>query len=186
MCRCLFFNAKYADLGAVIEAAKPILKDNGLAVSQLVEGESGQVGITTILIHQSGEFISSTVSIPVEGKNLAQESGKAITYLRRYGLASILGMYADEDTDGNNQQKKDKQESAAQTFAKESGAVVKEIDMDKKYKMLSGDVVKMVANRLGLSSQDAVKALNELKAAGKIQGEGIMEHYENAIKGETK
>ena len=59
---------------------------------------------------------------------------------------------------------------------------VKEIDQDRKYKMLSGEVVKMVAGRLGLSSQDAVKALNELKAAGKIQGEGIMEHYENALK----
>jgi hypothetical protein len=58
------------------------------------------------------------------------------------------------------------------------------IDQDKKYKYLSGQVVKMVASKLGLSDQDAVKALNEMKAAGKINGEGVMEHYENAIKGE--
>jgi len=61
-------------------------------------------------------------------------------------------------------------------------AVVKEIDQDKKYKMLSNEVVTMVANAKGLSKQDAVMALNELKAAGKIQAEGVMEHYENAIK----
>ena len=114
-----FYKSKYADLGAVIESSKAILKDNGLAVSQLVEGESGQVGITTILIHESGEFISSTVSIPVEGNNIAQESGKAITYLRRYGLASILGMYADEDTDAH------KEERSITDEAKKLGAVEK-------------------------------------------------------------
>jgi len=96
-----FFKSKYADLGAVIESAKPILKARGLAVSQLVEGDAGQVGITTMLVHESGEFISSTVTIPVSGQNVAQEAGKAVTYLRRYSLASILGLYADEDTDGN-------------------------------------------------------------------------------------
>jgi len=75
------------------------LKGHGLAVSQLVEGDAGQVGITTMLIHESGEFISSTVTIPVAGQNVAQEAGKAVTYLRRYSLASILGLYADADND---------------------------------------------------------------------------------------
>ena len=173
-----FFKSKYADLGAVIEASKPVLKANGLAVSQLVEGEGGQVGVTTILIHESGEFISSTVSIPVEGNNIAQESGKAITYLRRYGLASILGMYADEDSDANKST--DSNKSAVETFAKESGAVV--IDQDRKYKHLSAEVVKMVAKARGLSNEDAAKALNELRKADKIPAEGIMEVYQNAIK----
>jgi len=95
-----FFKSKYADLGAVIESCKPVLKAHGLAVSQLVEGENSQVGITTILVHESGEFISSTVTIPVAGANVAQEAGKTVTYLRRYALASILGLYADEDNDG--------------------------------------------------------------------------------------
>jgi len=100
-----FYKSKYADLGAVILTAKPVLKANGLAVSQLVEGENGQVGITTMLVHESGEFISSYVTIPVDGSNLAQEAGKAVTYLRRYSLASILGLYADEDTDGEGSHK---------------------------------------------------------------------------------
>ena len=30
----------------------------------------------------------------------AQVAGSIITYLRRYAYASVLGMYADEDTDG--------------------------------------------------------------------------------------
>jgi hypothetical protein len=97
-----YFNSNYADLGAVIETSKPILKSHGLAVSQLVEGAAGEVGITTLLIHESGEYISSCVTILVDGKNLAQEAGKSITYLRRYALAAILGLYADQDNDGND------------------------------------------------------------------------------------
>jgi len=100
-----FYKSKYADLGAVIETAKPILKNHGLAVSQLVEGENGQVGITTMLLHESGEWLSSFVTIPVTGQNVAQEAGKAVTYLRRYALAAILGLYADEDTDGEGSHK---------------------------------------------------------------------------------
>ena len=39
-----------------------------------------------------------------KGKSNAQVAGSIITYLRRYSLASILGMYSDEDTDGNEPQ----------------------------------------------------------------------------------
>jgi hypothetical protein len=102
-----FYKSKYADLGAVIESCKPVLKVNGLAISQLVEGATGEVGVTTMLIHESGEFLSSTVTIPVAGKDIGQEAGKAVTYLRRYALASILGLYADEDTDSATKPEKE-------------------------------------------------------------------------------
>jgi hypothetical protein len=107
-----YFNSSYADLGAVIETSKPILKNHGLAVSQLVEGASGEVGITTLLIHESGEYISSCATILVDGKNLAQEAGKSITYLRRYALAAILGLYADADNDGNQSHTQTKSEGS--------------------------------------------------------------------------
>jgi len=61
-------------------------------------------------------------------------------------------------------------------------APVKEIDQDRKYKRLSAEVVKMVANAKGLSTSDAAKAIEEMFKAGKIPAEGIMEVYENAIK----
>jgi len=72
-------------------------------------------------------------------------------------------------------------DTAVNTFAKESGAVVKEIDQDRKYKRLSAEVVKMVAAAKGLSTSDAAKAIEEMFKAGKIPAEGIMEVYEKAI-----
>jgi hypothetical protein len=81
-----------------------VLAKNGLAVTQLTFGEDGVVGVETILTHLSGEWISDRVSMQVgeeRGKSSAQVAGSIVTYLRRYSLASILGVYADEDGDGN-------------------------------------------------------------------------------------
>ena len=99
-----FLKNNYASLGAIIATSKPILAKHGLAVTQLVYNEGDQVGVETILMHSSGEHISTRISMATEaekGKSAAQVAGSIITYLRRYSLSSILGMYADEDGDGN-------------------------------------------------------------------------------------
>jgi hypothetical protein len=99
-----FLKNQYATLGAIIETSKPILVKNGLSVSQPVTSNDGFIGVTTILMHDTGEYIASTATISVEdqkGLSLAQVAGSIITYLRRYSLAAILNLYADEDTDAN-------------------------------------------------------------------------------------
>jgi hypothetical protein len=99
-----FLKNKYADLGSVIEAARPVLGKHGLAFTQLVSSNEGGLSVETVLMHKGGEWISETVTLATgeeRGKSAAQVAGSVITYLRRYSLAAILGMYADEDTDGN-------------------------------------------------------------------------------------
>ena len=99
-----FLKNHYADLGAIIAGTRPVLAKFGLAVTQLTFGEDGVVGVETMLTHSSGEWISDRVSMQVgdeRGKSSAQVAGSIVTYLRRYALASILGVYADEDGDGN-------------------------------------------------------------------------------------
>jgi len=99
-----FLKNNYADLGAIIAGTRPVLAKFGLAVTQLTFGEDGVVGVETMLTHSSGEWISDRVSMQVgeeRGKSSAQVAGSIVTYLRRYSLASILGVYADEDGDGN-------------------------------------------------------------------------------------
>jgi len=129
-----FLKNKYADLGAIISTSKPILGKNGLSVSQLVSTDNSNVGVTTVLMHNSGEWLESTAWLPVgEGKGMsqAQVAGSLITYLRRYSLASILGMYADEDGDSNPAPKSEpKQQAKPQPTtlveaAKELGGIVK-------------------------------------------------------------
>jgi len=115
-----FLKNKYASLGAIIEASKSALSKNGFSISQLVTASGNEVGITTILMHVSGEYLSSTATLPMEaekGKSGAQVAGSVITYLRRYALASILNLYTEEDTDGNKPAVQEKPQVKAMTLA---------------------------------------------------------------------
>lgn len=99
-----FLKNKYADLGAVIETSRPVLARHGLAVVQTPVSDGDKIGVTTIITHESGEWMEDTIMLDIgeeKGKSRAQVAGSVITYLRRYSLSAILGMYADEDTDAS-------------------------------------------------------------------------------------
>ena len=113
-----FLKNDYASLGAIIAGARPVLAKHGLSVSQLTFGEDGVAGVETVLMHTSGEWISSSISMPIgdeKGKSNAQVAGSIVTYLRRYSLASILGIYSDEDGDGNKVEPERKPKSQPQS-----------------------------------------------------------------------
>jgi hypothetical protein len=94
------FKNKYADLPAVIEAIKVPLNDAGIVFMQTPSPSgTGSLELTTRLIHESGEWIEDTATIPLP-KNDPQGYGSAMTYGRRYALAAITGLYQDDD-DGN-------------------------------------------------------------------------------------
>ena len=110
-----FLKNKYADLGAIIKATRPILAKHKLAFVQMPVSNDGEVGIKTILMHESGEFIEDTIYLPVgdeRGKSVAQVAGSIITYLRRYSLSAILGIYTAEDTDGTPAQQQPQKKQA--------------------------------------------------------------------------
>jgi len=99
-----FLKNRYADLGAVIATSRAVLARHGLSISQFPTSEGDKIGITTVLMHATGEWMESNISIvPTDSKGLsyAQAAGVVISYLRRYAWASVLGLYADEDTDGH-------------------------------------------------------------------------------------
>lgn len=94
------FRNDYADLTSVIEAVKAPLSDNGIVFVQHVSC-TDLVTVETKLLHTSGEMYSfGALALPVERKT-AQGYGSAITYARRYALASALGVPALDD-DGND------------------------------------------------------------------------------------
>lgn len=94
------FKSKYADLPTVIDAIKPALNAAGIVFMQMpAPSESGCIALTTRLMHESGEWIESTATCPLQ-KQDPQGYGSANTYLRRYALAAAVGLYQDDD-DGN-------------------------------------------------------------------------------------
>ncbi len=100
-----FFKSHYADLASVIDAIREPFASQGLSFVQGIGDSDHGVAIETMLLHTSGEWLSSTYSVPVT-KADAQGVGSAITYGRRYALAALCGVAA-EDDDGNAAAKAD-------------------------------------------------------------------------------
>ena len=82
------------------DACRSLLAENGLSVMQF-PGEyiDGCMSLNTILAHSSGEWINQEMSLPV-AKPDPQGSGSALTYMRRYALAAVVGIVQADD-DGN-------------------------------------------------------------------------------------
>ena len=102
-----FTRSKYADLSSVWAAIRKPLTSNGLSVIQTTEPYPGGVTVVTILMHVSGETLTTKLSAKVpekpRDKNGQEQSniqglGSMITYLRRYSLAALIGVCpADDD-----------------------------------------------------------------------------------------
>jgi hypothetical protein len=92
-----FFKSKYADLGSVWDACREALGANEFAVSQSAGSTpEGGISITTILMHSSGEWVGSEVAVKPT-KAGPQEAGSILSYLRRYSLAALVGVVAEDD-----------------------------------------------------------------------------------------
>ena len=88
------FKSKYADLASCWDAVRPHLK--GLSITQSVASSGKTVEITTLLIHSSGQWLSSTLGLEARDPS-PQATGSAITYGRRYGFCAALGISSGDD-----------------------------------------------------------------------------------------
>jgi hypothetical protein len=95
-----FIGNSYADLTAVWQACRAALTKNDLAVVQRFKDDNrGTTYLETLLIHTSGESISS--ELPLMNVKDWHSMGSAITYARRYSLCALVGIAPDgEDDDG--------------------------------------------------------------------------------------
>jgi len=108
-----YFKSKYADLSAVRSVIREPLARNGLSIVQLPSTVDGGAIVKTLLMHQSGQYISNELFMPA-GKADPHGLGSAITYARRYSIMSILCLAA-EDDDGNAAVDSVKRQPAKQT-----------------------------------------------------------------------
>lgn len=119
------FNSTFVNLEGVVQAFDEVAPQLGLSFIQVpiteiatdltsyinkdkygkessVNTFADRVGIYTILLHESGEFIQTDPIFALPVKNDPQGVGSTITYLKRYSLSAVLGITSDEDDDGNN------------------------------------------------------------------------------------
>ena len=103
-----FFHSNYADLASIWGVARKPLSENGLSVIQIPDIEGDSIILRTMLLHSSGEFILSQYKVnPMrQAKDQGwvksddpQSIGSALTYARRYALAAMVGIVAEEEDD---------------------------------------------------------------------------------------
>lgn len=93
------FKAAYADLASVWEACREPLAKNSLSVSQGVDTSEEGVTVTTLLMHSSGEWLESSLTMKPDRAG-PQAIGSVTTYARRYALSAMVGVAPDDDDDG--------------------------------------------------------------------------------------
>jgi hypothetical protein len=92
-----YFDSKYADLAAVLDVCREPLSVNQIARYQApLSLKTGEVGVKTMLIHSSGEWVASIIWCKPE-KATPQTLGLVISYLRRYALAAAVGIAQRDD-----------------------------------------------------------------------------------------
>jgi hypothetical protein len=114
------FRSKYFALSDLLEIVKPTFAKYGLAIIQIPSTEDGRISISAQVFHTSGHsWDFKSVGIKSDGLTL-QALGSAMSYLKRYQLATLCGVAADlEDDDGNSGSK---QQPYASTPAKQQTA----------------------------------------------------------------
>lgn len=104
------FKVDYADLAAIAEACRPALSKVGVWWTQTPRYTPEEIWLETMLIHgESGQFTVGHFPIPNLFRNDSQKLGAAFTYARRFSLAMMVGVVAeDDDDDGNSVPAEDK------------------------------------------------------------------------------
>jgi hypothetical protein len=97
------YEYKYADISDILEMAMPALAKHGIAFSQPLRREGDKLYVVTRL--QLGDEFLEDAGLPVPTQVKPQELGMYLTYYRRYGVSTFLGIAADEDTDGPQEDK---------------------------------------------------------------------------------
>jgi hypothetical protein len=166
------FKNKYADLATVRDTVLPVLAKNNLSVVQLPCDVDGLPALTTILMHTSGEYIETT-ALTRPTKMDPQGIGSAMTYARRYGLQSIVGVAADDDDDGHaGSRPAERQQSAPARGQTQQPAAPDALEVAK----LTQQFAQCNDDAAWSKACDAVKA-----AAGKLTPAGL-EHVRGVAK----
>lgn len=95
------YKFKYAPLDSILATVRPTLAANDLAVSQMLTSVGEKPALRTVLVHSAGGIIEGTLPFKTDGLD-PQQIGSLVTYLRRYGIAPILGIATEDDDDARS------------------------------------------------------------------------------------
>lgn len=103
------YGYNYAPLDKVYDEVRPKMTEHGLSLTheKSFNSDSMTIHITSMLMHESGQWIEYNASLPfvtMKQMNDYQASGSGFTYLERYQTSAIFAITSDEDQDAQGEQ----------------------------------------------------------------------------------
>src|ERR1700720_964112 len=93
---------RYASLASGLDIVRKSLGQHEIATIQTtrIDEAAGQIRLTTLLVHASGEWISSDWPVCASSETAApHRMGAALSYARRYALFALVGIAGEDDLD---------------------------------------------------------------------------------------
>jgi len=92
---------RYASLASGLDIVRKCLGLHEIATIQttMIDRASGQIHLTTLLAHASGQWIASDWPVCSATEPAPQRMGAALTYARRYALFALVGIAGEDDLD---------------------------------------------------------------------------------------
>lgn len=167
-----FHKSNYASLNAYIDASEEHLLKNGLILIQAGNGSFTEPLIVATLIHpESGQWLKSYLPI-LNPKLDSQGLGASVTYMRRYSIATLLGLVS-EDDDGETasgrgkyeqQKKKSTNEKEEQNTSTDDTNLRKILEIfNKEDRFLVIEYMKVVSKHFEWTQAECVKKFLEDK-----------------------
>ena len=157
-----FHKSNYSSLNAYIDASEEHLVTNGLILTQAGNGSFSEPVIVATLSHpESGQWLKSYLPI-LNPKQDSQGLGASVTYMRRYSIATLLGLVS-EDDDGETAVGRGKYESkkkADEPKENEAELTEKFLNLfDKEDKHLALEYLKIIKKHFNWDNIEAMKEL---------------------------
>ena len=175
-----FFKSKYAPLNDILTLVRPLLSKQGLSIVQAPSGDGENIILTTILIHNSGEYIEFPELVLKADKPTAQGAGSAITYARRYAISAILGINSEDDDDGNNAEPKTPTTEQPKTTAQTKTTGISEKQVSRLYAIAKAADV----DKATVDSQIKTKLNKTPEELTRVEYDKICTAYEGLKKGD--
>src|SRR5665647_1577267 len=93
---------RYASLSSGLDIVRKALGGHQIAIAQTtdIDRAGGTLNLTTVLLHTSGEWISSHWPVcQLSETSAPRRMGAALTYARRYALFTLVGIAGEDDLD---------------------------------------------------------------------------------------
>ena len=157
------YNYFYADMDEVLDCIKKPCADNGFSVVQMPYNQDDIVGVETMLLHESGEFIKAKF-----GSRLAkvdpQSLGSQISYYRRYSILALFNL-SQEDDDGASVSNKSKPQQQPQQQSQKNNAMASDSQKKCLFAVMGKDEYNKHKEYLEkkMTKEQADKKIKELK-----------------------